>query len=101
MEVKKRDEIISQLQNRIQELEKVGLTTNGSTTSTNINIQPRANSFEAEDKTIMDDLLSHEADTISGLTASSGSDEISMDQGFMVKIFARIKSLLYDYLISL
>lgn len=86
MEVKKRDEIISQLQNRIQELERVGLATNGTVTSANICLQPRNNSLEGEDKTTMDDLLSHEADTISGLTASSGSDEISMDQGFMVKI---------------
>lgn len=83
MEVRKRDEIISQLQSRILELERVGgmesrlggLEMRGDLHQTSGSTQEEGG---------MDDPPSVHADVISALTASSGSDDFSQEHGFMV-----------------
>lgn len=77
-EVRKRDEIISQLQKRIQELERLRVFTH-SPTSSQTELQ--------EIKTVIgsDDASINRAPSKNG---SSGSDDISAgEEGFMVMLF--------------
>lgn len=71
-EVRKRDEIINQLQNRIQELERLGLP----------GVTP------CHVTTELHSLTENDLKNQSHSRTSSGSDDISgMDEGFMVRIY--------------